>query len=73
MLLGGAGEALFGIGYVAHEDVDISDFRPKQKKTRTQHNIYARRDTEDGPLEIIPPKNCCGIIFMSKNLTSMKM
>ena len=28
---------------------------PKEKKTRIQQYIYARRDTEDGPLEIIPP------------------
>jgi len=54
MLLGGASESLFGIGYVAGDGVDAYDFRPKEKKTQTQHYIYARRDTEDGPLEIIP-------------------
>ncbi len=30
------------------------DFGPKEKKMRTQHYVYARRDTEDGPQEIIP-------------------
>ncbi len=54
MLLGGASESLFGIGYVAGDNVDAYDFRPKEKKTRTQHYIYAWRDTEAGPLEIIP-------------------
>jgi hypothetical protein len=48
MMLGGAGESLFGIGYIDDEVVDESDFQPKHKKTRTQRDIYAWRDTEDG-------------------------
>ena len=32
------------------------DFGPKEKKTQMQHYIYALRDMEDGPLEIIPPQ-----------------
>jgi hypothetical protein len=55
MLLGRAGELSFGIGYFANDD-DASDFRQKEKKTQTQGYIYAWRDTEDGPLEIIPPQ-----------------
>jgi hypothetical protein len=52
-MLGGAGESSFGIGYAADNDsVDL----PKKKKTRTQRYVYARRDTEDGPLEIITPQ-----------------
>ncbi len=56
MSLGCDGELLFGIGYVADNDVDASDFQPKEEKMRVQRYIYARRDTEDGPLEIIPPQ-----------------
>ena len=49
--LGGAGvSSLF-----TEVNDDIFGFLPKEKKTRTQRYIYARRDTEDGPLEIIPP------------------
>jgi hypothetical protein len=56
MMLGGAGESSFRIGYAAdNNSVDL----PKQKKTRTQRYVYARRDTEDGPLEIIPPQDNC--------------
>jgi hypothetical protein len=51
-MLGGAGESSFGIGYAADNDSDP----PKQKKTQTQRYVYAQRDTEDGPLEIIPPQ-----------------
>ena len=50
-MLGGAGESSFGIGYIDDEVVDESDFQTKHKKTRTQRYIYARRDTEDRPLE----------------------
>ena len=35
---------------------DTYDFGPKEKKTQMQHYIYALRDMEDGPLEIIPPQ-----------------
>ena len=55
MSLGGAGVSLFGTGYAADDDTDASVFLPKEKKTRTQRYIYARRDTKDSPLEIIPP------------------
>ena len=64
MMLGGAGESLFGIGYAADNDsVDL----PKQKKTRTQRYVYARRDTEDGPLEIIPPQESLWYRFYVRN------
>ena len=56
MMLGGAGELSFGIGYAADNDTDTSVDLPKEKKTQTHRYIYARRDTKDGPLEIIPPQ-----------------
>jgi len=37
------------------------------KKTRTQRFVYARRDTEDGPLEIIPPKDSMWYKFYVRN------
>ena len=46
---------------------------PRVPKTRTQHFIYARRDTKDGPLEIIPPKDSMWYTFMSAILISTKM
>ena len=66
MTLGGAGESSFGIGYVVNEDVDASDFQ-KEKKIRTQRYIYARRDTEDGPLEIILPQDLLWYRFYVRN------
>ena len=64
MMLGGAGESSFGIGYAADNDsVDL----PKQKKTRTQRYVYARRDTEDGPLEIITPQESLWYRFYVRN------
>ncbi len=66
MSLGGAGESLFGIGYFAAND-DASDFRQKEKKTRMQHYIYAWRDTEDGPLEIIPLQESLWYHFYVQN------
>ncbi len=38
------------------DDDNACDFGHKEKKTRTQRYIYARRDMEDDPLEIIPPQ-----------------
>lgn len=67
MLLGGAGKSSFGIGYIAGEDIDASDFQPKHKKMRTQHYIYEWRDTEDGPLEIIPPQESLWYPFYVRN------
>ena len=64
MMLGGAGESSFGIGYAAEDnEVDL----PKQKKTLTQRYVYARRDTEDGPLEIIPPQESLWYRFYVRN------
>ncbi len=42
---------------------NVSDFWPKEKKMQTQRYIYARRDTEDGPLEIIPPQEMLWYCF----------
>jgi hypothetical protein len=66
MSLDGAGESLFGIGYFADDD-DASDFRQKEKKMQTQRYIYARRDTKDGPLEIIPPQESLWYCFYVQN------
>ena len=66
MPLGGASESSFGIGYVATDDVGASNFR-KEKKTQTQHCIYAWRDTEDRPLEIIPPQELLWYCFCVQN------
>ncbi len=41
---------------------------PKEKKTRIQWYIYARRDTEDGPLEIISPAKLLWFRFYVRNL-----
>ena len=57
----------FGIGYAADDDTGASVFLPKEKKTRTQRYIYARRDTEDGPLEIIPPQESLWYRFYVQN------
>jgi hypothetical protein len=67
-MLGGAGESSYGIGYAADNKTDASDL-PKEKKTRTQRYIYiyARRDTEDGPLEIIPLQESLWYRFYVRN------
>jgi hypothetical protein len=49
--LGGAGV----LSSFKEDNNNIFGFLPKEKKTKTQQYIYTRRDTEDGPLEIIPP------------------
>jgi hypothetical protein len=67
MLLGGAGESSFGKGYAADNETDASAFLSKEKKTRMQRYIYARRDTEDGPLEIITPQESLWYRFYVKN------
>jgi hypothetical protein len=36
-------------------------------KMRTQHFVYARQDTEDGPLEIIPPEESMWYKFYVRN------
>ncbi len=46
---------------------DILGFLPKERKTRTQRYIYARRDTEDGPLEMIPPTESLWFQFYVRN------
>jgi hypothetical protein len=53
MLFGGAGVSSFLMENIVDDD-NKCDFQHKGKKTRTQRYIYACRDTEDGPLDIIP-------------------
>ncbi len=51
MSLGGQGTLLF----LMDDNTDNAD-APRAPKTGIQCFIYARRDTLDGPLEIIPPE-----------------
>jgi hypothetical protein len=67
MSLGGAREWSFGIGYIANNGVNTSDFQLKEKITQMQRYIYAGRDTEDGPLEIIPPQESLWYRFYVQN------
>jgi hypothetical protein len=55
MSFGGAGVSSFLMENIVNDN-NACDFGHKEKKTRTQCYIYARRDTEDGPLEIISPQ-----------------
>ncbi len=66
MSLGCAGELSFRIGYV-DDAGDASDFRHKEKKKRVQRFVYAWMDTEDGPLEIISPKESLWYRFYVNN------
>jgi hypothetical protein len=51
MSLGGQGTLFF----LMEDNTDDAD-APRAPKTRIQRFIYARRDTPDGLLEIIPPE-----------------
>ena len=44
-----------------------NDDARRKPKTRTQRFVYARRDTEDGPLEIIPPEESTWYKFYVRN------
>jgi hypothetical protein len=72
MLFGRAGVSLFLMENIVDDDNE-SDFGHKEKKTRTQRYIYARRDMKDGPLEIIPPQESLWYHFYIRNFTSTKM
>ena len=61
--LGGAGV----LSLFTEDNNDIFGFLLKEKKTRPQRYIYARRDTEDGPLEIIPPAESLWFRFYVRN------
>jgi len=45
----------------------------REPKTQTKRFVYARRDTEDVPLEIIPPEESMWYKFMSAIFSSPKM
>jgi hypothetical protein len=49
LLFGGHGMSPFA-------DNSVNADERREPKTRMQRFVYARRDTEDGPLEIIPPE-----------------
>ncbi len=66
MSFGGAGVSLFLMENIV-DDNNACDFGLKEKKTQTQHYIYARRDTEDGPLEINPPQESLWYCFYVHN------
>jgi hypothetical protein len=61
--LGGAGV----LSLFTRDNNNICGFLPKEKKTRTRRYIYAWRDTEDGPLEIIPPTESLWFRFDVRN------
>jgi hypothetical protein len=63
ILLSGAGV----LSSLMEGNNDIFGFLPKEKKTRIWCYIYARRDTEDGPLEIIPLTKLLGFQFYVQN------
>jgi hypothetical protein len=66
MSFGGAGVSSFLIENIVDDDNEC-DFGHKEKKTQTQRYIHARRDTEDGPLEIIPPQESLWYRFYIRN------
>jgi hypothetical protein len=68
MLFGGPGMLPF---LMADNAVDADAHRVP--KMRMQHFFYARRDTEDGPLEIIPPEESMWSKITSIIFTSTKM
>ena len=49
-------------------DNSVNADERREPKTRTQRFVYARRDTEDGPLEIIPPEESTWYKFYVCNL-----
>ncbi len=62
MSFGGPGMLPF---LMADNTVDADAHRVP--KTRTQHFVYAQWDTEDGPLEIIPPEESMWYKFYLRN------
>ncbi len=66
MSFGGAGVSLLLMESIVDNDNEC-DFGHKEKKTRTRRYIYARRDTEDGPLEIITPQESLWDCFYVRN------
>ncbi len=66
MSFGGAGVSSFLMENIV-DDNNACDFGHKEKKTRTSLYIYARRDTEDGSLEIIPPQELLWYCFYVRN------
>jgi hypothetical protein len=59
--------SLGGAGFT-RDNANLWGVLPKEKKTRIQRYIYARRDTEDGPLEIIPPTESLWFRFYVKKI-----
>jgi hypothetical protein len=72
MSFGGAGVSSFLMENIVNND-NACDFRPKEKKTQTQHYIYACRDTEDGCWRLSLCINRCGIVYTSITFKSTKM
>ncbi len=72
MLLGGAGESSFGIGYFANED-DASDFQQKEKKRERSVTSMHRGIRKMDRWRLSLRKNRCGIVFTSKIFTLTKM
>jgi hypothetical protein len=66
MSFGGAGVLLFLMKNIV-DDNNACDFGHEEKKTQTQHYIYARRDREDGPQEIIALQELLWYRFYVRN------
>ncbi len=62
MLVGGLGM----LPILMDDNTDNAD-APWSRKTQTQPYIYARWDTEDGPLEILPPEQSLWYKFYVRN------
>jgi len=62
-----------GHGTLPFADNAVNADPHREPKTQTQRFVYARRDTEDGPLEIIPPEESMWYKFMSAIFTLPKM
>ena len=56
-----------GHGTLPSDNSSVNDDARREPKTRTQRFVYARRDTEDGPLEIIPPEESTWFKFYVRN------
>jgi hypothetical protein len=66
MSFGGAGVSLLLMESIVYNNNEC-DFGHKEKKTQTRRYVYARRDTEDGLLEIIFPQELLWYHFYVRN------
>jgi hypothetical protein len=72
MMLGGAGELSFGIGYAADNETDASDLPNEKNRERSITSMHGGIPRTDH-WRLSLRKNRCGIDFTSKIITSTKM